>query len=233
MDPGKFKTVCCVMDAVTRDVTFDTVQTSPASLHELLVKHLTPSASDTLVVFETCDPAGWVHDLCQGLGVAAIVTHANGEAWQWRRVKRKTDRDDALKLAKPALLDQLGPAHMPSPDQRQRLCRAGMRFRGRRAIRRMPPASIVRASAVPCSRHYRLFSSWLVQWNTVSFSHHRRERIGYRDQSRSGGGVYAAIRSVLRAVFRRFRQLRAMAGRQRASGIAQLRRPSVHQYEPS
>ncbi|QOV87683.1 IS110 family transposase [Humisphaera borealis] len=120
LDLGKFKTVCCVMDAATRESAFETVQTSPVSLHELIVKQLPPSPADALVVFETCDLAGWVHDLCQGLGVRVIVTHANGEAWQWRRVKRKTDRDDALKLAKLALLDQLGPVHMPSPDQRQR-----------------------------------------------------------------------------------------------------------------
>ncbi|QOV89773.1 IS110 family RNA-guided transposase [Humisphaera borealis] len=120
LDLGKFKTVCCVMDAATRESAFETVQTSPVSLHELIVKQLPPSPADALVVFETCDLAGWVHDLCQGLGVKVIVTHANGEAWQWRRVKRKTDRDDALKLAKLALLDQLGPVHMPSPDQRQR-----------------------------------------------------------------------------------------------------------------
>ncbi len=120
LDLGKFKSVCCVMDAATRQSAFETVQTSPELLHELLVKHLTPMPADTLVVFETCDLAGWVHDLCLALGVQSLVTHANGEAWQWRRVKRKTDRDDALKLAKLALLDQLSPVHMPSPTQRQR-----------------------------------------------------------------------------------------------------------------
>jgi transposase len=42
------------------------------------------------------------------------------EAWQWRKIKRKTDRDDALKLAKLALMDQLPAVHVPSPDQRQK-----------------------------------------------------------------------------------------------------------------
>lgn len=64
LDLGKFKTVCCVMNAVTRDIAFETVQTSPASLHELIVKPLPPSPADTLVVFEACDLAGWVHGLC-------------------------------------------------------------------------------------------------------------------------------------------------------------------------
>jgi transposase len=120
LDLGKFKSVCCLMDTATRQSAFETVETSPASLHELLARHATPSPADTLVVFETCDLAGWVHDICLALGVQTIVTHANGEAWQWRRVKRKTDRDDALKLAKLALLDQLNAVHMPSPQQRQR-----------------------------------------------------------------------------------------------------------------
>jgi transposase len=93
---------------------------SPTAVHELLAHHATDPAGDTLVVFETCDCCGWVYDLCVALGLAASVVAANTEAWQWRRVKRKTDRDDALKLAKLALLDQLTIVHMPSPVQRQK-----------------------------------------------------------------------------------------------------------------
>lgn len=61
-----------------------------------------------------------MHDLCVALGAGVTVIHANGEPWQWRRVKRKTDRDDALKLAKLALMDQLPAVHVPSPDGRQK-----------------------------------------------------------------------------------------------------------------
>jgi transposase len=85
------------------------------------VRHLTtPDPAATLVVFETCDTAGWVHDVCTTLGTSVIVVNANDERWRWRRVKRKTDKDDALKLARLALLDQLGAVHMPTPDKRQR-----------------------------------------------------------------------------------------------------------------
>jgi transposase len=43
------------------------------------------------------------------------------ERWRWRKVKRKTDKDDALKLARLALLGELPPAvHMPAPAQRQK-----------------------------------------------------------------------------------------------------------------
>src|SRR5688500_5448199 len=120
LDLGKFKTVVCVMDALDRSHVFETIEMSPAAVHDLLARHATDDPLDTLVVFETCDCCGWVYDICDALALPAKVVAANTEAWQWRRVKRKTDRDDALKLAKLALLDQLIVVHMPSPAQRQR-----------------------------------------------------------------------------------------------------------------
>ncbi len=120
LDLGKFKTVACVMNVADRSHVFETIEMSPAAVHELLARHATDPAEQTLVVLETCDCCGWVYDLCVALGLSAKVVAANSEAWQWRRVKRKTDRDDALKLAKLALLDQLTVVHMPSPEQRQR-----------------------------------------------------------------------------------------------------------------
>jgi transposase len=120
LDLGKFKTVACVMNAIDRSHVFETIEMSPTAVHDLLVRHATDPAGDTLVVFETCDCCGWVYDVCTALGLPAKVVAANPEAWQWRRVKRKTDRDDALKLAKLALLDQLTIVHMPSPVQRQK-----------------------------------------------------------------------------------------------------------------
>jgi len=120
VDLGKFKSVFCVMDVMSRQHSFETVPTTPADVHDLFARHVTADAAATHVVIETCDTAGWVHDLCAALGVAITVIHANGEAWQWRRVKRKTDRDDALKLAKLALMDQLPAVHVPSPPQRQK-----------------------------------------------------------------------------------------------------------------
>ena len=120
LDLGKFKTVACVLEPATREHRFETIAMSPSELHELLAGSVTPSPRHTLVVFETCDTAGWVHDVCSVLGVSTICTHGNGQAWQWRRVKRKTDRDDALKLARLALMDQLPAVHVPAPQQRQK-----------------------------------------------------------------------------------------------------------------
>jgi transposase len=52
--------------------------------------------------------------------MSVAIANPSHEAWRWTRVKRKTDKDDALKLARLALLRQLPVVHMPSPAQRQR-----------------------------------------------------------------------------------------------------------------
>ena len=124
LDLGKFKSVVCVMDARTRIHRVDTVATTPAALHELLVGAAAANAggdpSRTVVVLEACDCAGWVHDLAAALGLAVRVANCCHESWRWRRVKRKTDRDDALRLARMLLLDQLPTVHVPPPALRQR-----------------------------------------------------------------------------------------------------------------
>ena len=43
----------------------------------------------------------------------------NEEAWQWKNVKRKTDKDDALKFAQMANLKTLKAVHVPSPKMRE------------------------------------------------------------------------------------------------------------------
>ena len=48
-----------------------------------------------------------------------LVCNANQEAWKWKNVKRKTDRDDALKLAKLAAVGQLVPVYIPCRQQRE------------------------------------------------------------------------------------------------------------------
>ena len=63
--------------------------------------------------------AGWVHDACTAAGYKVLVCNANQEAWKWKNVKRKTDRDDALKLAKLAAVGQLVPVYIPCERQRE------------------------------------------------------------------------------------------------------------------
>lgn len=144
LDLGKFKSVCCVMDVTTRTHAFESLQTTPAALHDLLARHAGNDPAGVLLVIEACDGAGWVYDLAVALGVVVTVVNANDERWRWRKVKRKTDRDDALKLARMALLEQLPtpPVHMPGAPQRQKrrlmLHRRGVvtrRTQSRNAIR--------------------------------------------------------------------------------------------------
>jgi transposase len=49
---------------------------------------------------EACGPSGRVEDLCEELQILTFVCSTNDEAWRWKNVKRKTDRDDALNLAR-------------------------------------------------------------------------------------------------------------------------------------
>jgi transposase len=114
LDLGKFKSVACSYDPRTHDARFTTVPTDPDAVRTLLT-----AGRPDLVVFETCTVAGWVADTCSELGLRHLVANPMGEAWRWSKVKRKTDRDDALKLARMAALGQLPTVHVPSPEVRQ------------------------------------------------------------------------------------------------------------------
>ena len=120
LDLGKFKSVACLMDVGSRRHRFETLDTTPQRLHALFVANTPEDPSCTLVVVECCDAAGWVHDLAVSLGLAVKVANCRHEAWRWNKVKRKTDRDDALKLAKMTLNDELPTVHMPAPHKRQK-----------------------------------------------------------------------------------------------------------------
>jgi transposase len=120
IDLGKFKSVLCIMDVATRTHRFAAVESAPTAMRQMIAQHVSNDPAQTLVVFESCDTAGWVHDSIAHLGVKTVIVNANDERWRWQRVKRKTDQDDALKLARLALLDQLPAVHLPDPDQRQR-----------------------------------------------------------------------------------------------------------------
>jgi transposase len=122
IDLGKFNSVVCVYNPADTTHRFQSVATTPRAVHDLLSGLIrTPGdAAKVLVVFETCEVCGWVHDVATGLGFAVAVANPCHEAWRWTKVKRKTDRDDALKLARMAALGQLPTVHVPSPAMRRR-----------------------------------------------------------------------------------------------------------------
>src|SRR5262245_12913561 len=114
IDLGKFKSVACRYDPARGEHAFETIPTTPSAVHDLLV-----ASTPSVLVMEACSVCGWISDLAKSLLIKVCVANANGEAWKWKRVKRKTDRDDALKLAKLAASDQLPLVHVPKLAVRQ------------------------------------------------------------------------------------------------------------------
>jgi len=95
LDLGKFKTVSCLLTEDHSSIpVFKTIMTNPKTFEQFLI-----DVKPSLLVLEACGVSGWVVDLARKLGVEVLVAHPGGEAWQWGKVKRKTDKDDALKLA--------------------------------------------------------------------------------------------------------------------------------------
>lgn len=114
LDLGKFKTMCCFFDTHTRKVDFLTAATDRSYLTTVFKKNKVD-----LVVMEACGPSGWINDLAVSLGLKTLVCSTNEDAWKWSNVKRKTDKDDALKLARMAAMNELKAVHMPSSEQRE------------------------------------------------------------------------------------------------------------------
>jgi transposase len=115
MDLGKNKTVVCFYDAGSGQHKYQTVKTCPQQIHDMLVEH-----GPERVVFEICSAAGWVFDITKCLGIEAQVANTNGQAWRWKNVRRKNDREDALKLAQLSAMNQLRMVHIPNRQVRQR-----------------------------------------------------------------------------------------------------------------
>jgi transposase len=124
IDLGKFNSVLVWYEPDTKTTTFRTVKTTPEELRQELTRQ-----SVAQVVFEACSQAGWVHDLCAELKLAALVASTTGAAWQWKRVKRKTDRDDALKLARLAAVGEIDRVAVPARTLRQWKSLIGLRKR--------------------------------------------------------------------------------------------------------
>ena len=114
LDLGKFNTMCCYFDTKTRKHDFINAVTDRDYLTKVLKKY--PS---DLVVMEACGPSGWINDLAQSLKLRTLVCSTNEDAWSWSNVKRKTDKDDALKLARMAAMNELKAVHMPSEAHRE------------------------------------------------------------------------------------------------------------------
>jgi len=108
IDLGKFKSVVCNYLAPSGAHDFVTIKTCPQVLHDLVVEQ-----EPEVVVVEVCGIIGWVYDLVRSLGVEIKVANTNDERWRKRRIKRKTDRKDALKLARMTAMNELPEVYIP------------------------------------------------------------------------------------------------------------------------
>jgi len=114
------------------------IKTVPFAVHDAICR-----VQPDRVVFEVGASAGRVHDVVTAFGVEVQVANPNHEGWRWRNVKRKTDRLDALKLAKLSAVDQLPLVHMP--DRCTREHRALIAYRGKLVSRRTRIKNTVRS----------------------------------------------------------------------------------------
>jgi transposase len=114
IDLGKYKSVACVCDQASGEVRFTTFETTRAELRRLIGQE-----QPAVVIIEACLLAGWVHDLCAELGARCLVANTASEAWKFKHLKRKTDKDDAQRLAQLYLLDQLPTVTLPPTTVRQ------------------------------------------------------------------------------------------------------------------
>jgi transposase len=124
VDLGKYNSVLCWYEPDTRSAAYLTVTTTPDDLRRALTRRPV-----VRVVFEACSQAGWVHDLCEALHLPALAASTTGDAWRWNRVKRKTDRDDALKLARLAAVGEIEAVTVPGRTIRQWKSLIGLRKR--------------------------------------------------------------------------------------------------------
>jgi transposase len=155
LDLGKYKSVACAYGRATAEARFQTLDTTRDELRQLFERH-----RPAVVVFEACTLAGWVHDLCAELGLPCKVANTASEAWKFKHAKRKTDKDDALRLAQLEALGQLPTVVVPPKQTRE--WRALISYRQVLVGRRVAIQNHVRALSVgqglPAPRGHRAWT---------------------------------------------------------------------------
>ncbi len=156
IDLGRHNSVACAYSRATRAHTFRTLDTTPADLDRLLSRH-----TGALVVIEACANAGWVHDRACAAGHAVKVANTAAEAWKFKHLKRKTDRDDALRLAELEAIGQLPTVVMPDPAARQRRMLIAFRQElvGRRVACQNRIRALFAAAGLPTPRGHRAWTA--------------------------------------------------------------------------
>jgi transposase len=114
LDIGKFNTVYCDYICETGEHEFGKVKTAPQAIHDLIV-----DKEPERVVMEVSEIAGWVVDIAHALDKETETANTSHDAWRWKNVKKKNDKEDALKLAKLSAMNQLPTVHIPAKPVRE------------------------------------------------------------------------------------------------------------------
>ena len=138
LDLGKYKTVFCDYNSVNGEHEFGKVKTTPQTIHDLIVER-----EPQRVVLEVCNMAGWVVDIAKTLGKETETANTTHDAWRWKNVKKKNDREDALKLAKLSAMNQLPTVHIPNKQVREK--RSLIKYRQRLVKHRRSIQSAIRS----------------------------------------------------------------------------------------
>jgi transposase len=156
IDLGRYKSVACTYSRATRAYTYRTIDTTPEDVARLLARH-----RGALVVIEACADAGWVHDLAAARGHVVKVANTAAEAWKFRHLKRKTDKDDARRLADLEAIGQLPTVTLPDPPTRQRrmLIAFPQELVGRRVAAQTRIRSLFVGAGLPVPRGHRAWTA--------------------------------------------------------------------------
>jgi transposase len=154
IDLGKYKSVVCLFRSPD-DVRFTSVPTTRNELHRLIEKH-----RPEVVLIEACLLCGWVRDLCVELGVPCRVANTSSEAWKFKHLKRKTDRDDALRLGEVYRLGKFPCVAIPEKEVREKrgLIEHRQKLVGRRVALQNRLRSILVGQGLPAPRGARAWT---------------------------------------------------------------------------
>jgi transposase len=154
LDLGKYKSVACIY-AGAEDTRFTTITTSRTELIRLFAKY-----RPSVVLIEACLLCGWVRDLCVELGIVCLVANTSSEAWKFKHLKRKTDRDDALRLIEIYRLGKFPSVAIPEKAIREKrgLIEHRQRLVGRRAALQNRLRAILVSQGLPAPVGARAWS---------------------------------------------------------------------------
>jgi transposase len=223
MDLGKYKTVFCEYNAADGEHAFGSVKTTPKEIHDLIV-----SRDPDRVVLEVCTIAGWVVDIAEALGKETETACAMHDAWRWKNVKKKTDKEDALKLARLSAMGQLTTVHMPQKDVREK--RAVIKHRKRLVKYRTSLKNAIRAifarEGIAIPRGGAMWSREGLQWlqnEARDFAEISDATELWRGQLRIELGLLQAVTDSLRVVEGKLNKMAASDERirrlQRINGV--------------